>query len=52
MDDDIPDDELEAWDDVKDCELDPSRVKEARRVEMKYVQHHKVYTYAPISEYR
>ena len=52
IDDDIADEDLEAWDDVKDCELDPARVKEARSVEMGYVDKHRVYTYAPISECR
>ena len=44
--------DCEVWDDVKGCALDPAKVKEARRVEMGYVDKHQVYEYAPISECR
>ena len=41
-----------AWDDVKNVELDPKQVRDARKVEISYVQKHKVYEYATVAECR
>ena len=47
---DVGDDDLIAWDDMKDRALNPSLVRIARLTEMKYVGNHKVYDYAKVSE--
>ena len=50
--DDIGEEEMIAWDDVKQCELDPKEVVRARNTEMGFVKRHKVYEYSTISECR
>ena len=42
VDESSDDDALLAWDDVKDVELDMKRVRNARRLEMDFVNSHKV----------
>ena len=46
------DDDMVAWDDVKDRELDPLWVRDARQVEMQYVDRYKVYDYSTVAECR
>ena len=45
-------DDVVAWDDMKNRELDPKEVVKARGVEMGYVRQHGVYEYASVSECR
>ena len=46
------DEDIVAWDDVKNRPLDPERVVAAREVEMGYVFEHGVYDYASVDECR
>ena len=39
-----------AWDDVNNCNLDPARVREARRAEMEYFQRLQVYQEVPVQK--
>ncbi len=46
-----PDEQVEqevAWDDVKNCKLDPANVREARVAEMDYLRRMKVYNKVPV----
>ena len=45
-----PDEDWEAWDDVKHKPLIVKEVRKARADEMGYVKHHQVYDYASIAE--
>ena len=42
--------EWEAWDDVKNRPLDPEKVRDARKEEMKFVEKYHVYEYAYVSD--
>ena len=48
--DNLGDDSLRAWDDVKNVELDLEKVRKARMLEMNYVKDRKVYKYASRAE--
>merc|ERR1712079_38360 len=44
--------DLVAWDDMKQRELNPTLVKDARQTEMKFVKQHGVYEYSTVAECR
>jgi hypothetical protein len=41
---------MQAWDDIKDTELDIKKVRRARKIEMEFVRNRKVYKYAKKAE--
>ena len=45
-----PDEDMVAWDDMKQRTLDAKQVRQARQTEMQYVRKHQVNEYAPVSE--